>query len=118
MATPDHTAHQTVPRDIVVSNPTLEYGHIEAWSNIIASYQQKHPEHRVLIWYEGEQVYNMVSLFKKSDQLDPNAFQMSVSAPDSDWKDVPKLYRLLVEGAGPNYRQFLHKEIYQVLKLF
>ena len=110
--------HQTVPREIVVTNSTLEYGNIEAWTNIIASYRQQHPDHEVVILYEGDKVHNVVSLFKKGGALNPQGFQMAVAAPDANWKDVPKLYRYLVEGAGPSYTKFIQKEIYQVLNLF
>lgn len=109
---------QTAPRDIVITNDSLDYGNIEAWTNVIASYTQKHPDHNVLIFYEGEQVMSMVSLFKKDIELNRHAFQMAVSATDGNWRDVPKLYRYLVEGASANFQQFIEKELHQVLKLF
>ena len=51
-------------------------------------------------------------------QPNRHGFQMVVTAPDKNLKDVPKLYRFLVEGAGPNFARFIEKEMYQVLKLF
>ena len=114
----DKLANQTKPREIVITNSVLEYGNIEAWTSVIASYNQKHPDHTVLIFYDGEQVRSMISLYKKVEELNRNGFEMVVAAPDSDWKDVPKLYRYLVEGASPNFRKFIDKEIHQVLKLF
>ena len=112
------TIHQTSPREIVVTNAALEYGNIEAWTNIIASYHQRHPGHRVIIIYDGEPVSSVVSLFKMGEALNPHAFQMSVAAPDALWKDVPKLYRYLVEGGGAGYGKFLQREIHRVLNLF
>jgi hypothetical protein len=110
--------YRTVPREIVITNRTLEYGNIEAWTSIIASYRQRHPDHEVLILYEGEPVNSMLSLYKRHDKLNLNGFQLAVSAPDADWKDVPKLYRYLVEGASPAYRKFIEKEMFRVLDLF
>ena len=108
----------TKPRAIVVSNDVFVYGNIEAWINIIESYRQKHPEHRVSILYKGEPVNNLVTLFKMQRAPDDDAFELVVTAPDKSLKDVPKLYRLLVEGAGPNYERFIQKEAFKVLTLF
>ena len=109
---------QTAPRDIVVTNPSIEYGNVEAWINIIQSYNEVHPEHRVLIFYEGQPVQNLISLFKMENPANRDGFEMAVSAPDSNWKDVAKLFRFLVEGASPRFQQFINKEMYQVLSLF
>jgi hypothetical protein len=108
----------TKPRAIVVTNKALAYGNIEAWINIIESYRRRHPEHRVSILYEGEPVNNLVSLFKMQRGSSDDAFKLVVAAPDKNLKDVPKLYRLLVEGAGPDYERFIQKEAFKVLTLF
>lgn len=118
MTDAEQTSHQTAPRDIVITNSELVYGNIEAWMNIIESYQESHPHHHVEILYEGEPVHNMRTLFKFDTPPNRNAFQLVVKAPDANWKDVPKLYRFLVEGASPNYHRFIQKEMYQVLRLF
>ena len=116
--TNDTIVNTTEPREIVITNDALEFGNIEAWSNVIASYGQKHPDHQVIILYEGEVVHSVITLFKRSPNLNTHGFKLVVAAPDSNWKDVPKLYRYLVEGAGPNFNRFIHREIHQVLKLF
>ena len=116
--TTDIIVAKTEPREIVITNDALEYGNIEAWSNVIASYGQKHPDHQVIILYEGDPVHSVISLFKKSPNLNTNGFKLVVAAPDSNWKDVAKLYRYLVEGAGPNFNRFIQREIHQVRKLF
>ena len=109
---------QTAPRDIVVTNRDFTYANVEAWKNIIESYLQNHPEHDVAILYEGKTLANLITLFKMEAQPNRHGFQMVVTAPDKNLKDVPKLYRFLVEGAGPNFARFIEKEMYQVLKLF
>ena len=116
--TTDNETSQTVPREIVITNQALEFGNIEAWTSVIASYNQKHPDHEVVIIYEGQRVNSMIALYKKIEKLNRNGFEMVVAAPDENWSDVPKLYRYLVEGAGPNYRKFIEKELHTVLKLF
>lgn len=110
-------AFTTAPRTIVVTNDELVHGNIEAWMNIIASYAERHPEHVVLIYYEGEPVNNLQTLFRK-ESPNKEAFQLVVETPDGFLKDVPKLFRLLVEGAGPNYGRFIQKELHKVLDLF
>ena len=75
--------NQTVPREIVITNASVEFGNIEAWTNVIASYVQKHPEHEVVILYEGDRVNSMIALFKRAEKLNRNGFKMVVAAPDS-----------------------------------
>ena len=108
----------TAPRDIIITNRGLENGNVEAWINIIQSYKAAHPEHDVVIFYEGTAVNNMISLFKMDKAPNLNGFQMVVTARDGNLKNVPKLYRFLVEGASPRFERFLNKDMYQVLKLF
>jgi len=109
---------QTTPRDIVITNAVFTHGNLEAWMNIIQSYQRLHPEHQVVILYEGEEVNNLMSFFKLEKSPNRQGFQLVVNAPDGHRKDVPKLYRLLVDGAGPNYERYLGKEVFKVLNLF
>jgi len=109
---------QTSPRDLIVTSNPLEYGNIEAWMNIIESYHKAHNDHQVELLYEAEPVKALFSMFKMEENINRAGFQVQVFAGDGNLKDVPKLYRFLVEGGGPNYKQFLKKEVYQVLNLF
>ncbi len=108
----------TEPRPIAVTNSAFAYGNIEAWINIIGSYRREHPEHRVSILYHGEAVNNLISLFKLQAGPGEDDFHLVVAAPDRNLKDVPKLYRLLVEGASSHFGQFIQKEAFKVLDLF
>lgn len=107
----------STPRTIPISN-ILEFGNIEAWMNIIQSYKAAHPGHTVSILYQDQTVLNLVRLYRLRDSLSHDEFQLLVRAPDDDRKDVKKLFRLMVEGAGPNYKAFINKELYRVLTLF
>jgi hypothetical protein len=112
------SSQSTAPRDIIITNRGLENGNVEAWINIIQSYNAVHPDHEVVIFYEGTAVNNMISLFKMEQAPNSNGFQMVVKANDGNWKNVAKLYRFLVEGASPRFERFIIKDMYQVLKLF
>ena len=109
---------QSAPRRIVVTNDHFQFGNIEAWINIIRSYKETNPDHVVTILYNDEPIRNITSLFKMPRPIRRDAFQLVVSANDQNLDAVPKLYRLLVEGAGPDFRKFLLRDIHQVLKLF
>jgi len=106
------------PRNLVVTNELLEFGNIEAWLNIIRSYKSLHPTHRVILYYKGEVVNNLINLFKLGRPVAAEGFQLEVAAPDEDFTHEPKLFRLLVEGAGPDYERFIIHELHTVLKLF
>lgn len=109
---------ETAPRDLVITNSSIEYGNIEAWINIIESYQANHPEHEVVILYEGDPINNMTSLYKLEDNPNLHGFQMLVRSSDTEFKDIPKLYRFLVEGASANFQRYIKKEMYKTLNLF
>jgi len=106
------------PKAILVSGGALKFGNVEAWLNVISSYRMRHPAHAVRILYHGEAVMNLVDLFKKLDHPDVQGFELEVFTPDNERKDVPKLYRLLVEASTPDYQKFIAKDLYKVLPLF
>ena len=109
---------QSPRRRIVIDNEAFGMGNVEAWANIIRSYKALHPEHHVLLFYEGLQVSSMTYLFKLGRPVNRGHFEMSVAAPDQNFAHLPKLYRLLVEGASAEYQQFIVPELHRTLKLF
>jgi len=106
------------PRKIAIANADFGFGNIEAWANIIRSYQELHPGHRVTLLYQNEPVPSLTKLFKLGHQVDHEAFQVTVTAQDQDFKHLRKLHRLLVEGAGADFQKFLVPELHRTLKLF
>jgi hypothetical protein len=114
----DSPPKQSARRRIAIDNPEFGFGNIESWANIIRSYRERHPEHQVILLYEGEPVHGTTYLFKLGKAVKRDAFELIVSAPDQNFKDLPKLFRLLADGAGPDYQRFLVRELHKVLHLF
>jgi hypothetical protein len=101
---------------VVVSNELFHNGNVEAWKRIVASYNAKYPELQVYIYYEGERILDINSLFKWGKVKHGSSIQFAVSG--NDIKDVAKLQRYLVQGASHQFEAFLHGPVNSVLKLF
>jgi hypothetical protein len=101
---------------VVVQNELFHNGNVEAWKRIVASYNAKYPELQVYIYYEGERILDINSLFKWGKVKHGSAIQFAVAG--SDIKDVAKLQRYLVQGASNQFEAFLRGSMSNVLKLF
>jgi len=101
---------------VVVSNELFHNGNVEAWKRIIASYNAKYPALQVFIYYEGERILDINTLFKWGKVKHGSAIQFAVSG--NDIKDVAKLQRYLVQGASHQFEAFLHGSVNNVLRLF
>jgi len=101
---------------VVVQNELFHNGNVEAWKRIIESYKTKYPELEVYIYYEGERIININSLFKWGKVKHGSTIQFAVAGRDI--KDVAKLQRYLMQGASPQFEAFLKGPVSTVLKLF
>jgi hypothetical protein len=101
---------------VVVSNELFHNGNVEAWKRIIASYNAKYPALEVFIYYDGERIMDINSLFKWGKVKHGSCIQFAISGDDI--KDVAKLQRYLVQGASSQFEAFLHGPVNNVLKLF
>ena len=101
---------------VVVANELFHNGNVEAWKRIIASYSAKYPTLQVYIYYEGERILDINTLFKWGKVKHGSSIQFAVSG--NDIKDVAKLQRYLVQGASHQFEAFLHGPVNNVLKLF
>ena len=101
---------------VVVSNELFHNGNVEAWKRIVASYKAKYPALEVYIYYEGERILDINSLFKWGKVKHGSAIQFAVAG--NDIKDVAKLQRYLVQGASHQFEAFLHGSVSNVLRLF
>ena len=101
---------------VVVSNELFHNGNVEAWKRIVASYNDKYPELQVYIYYDGERILDINSLFKWGKVKHGSSIQFAVAG--NEIKDVAKLQRYLVQGASNEFEAFLHGSVSSVLKLF
>jgi hypothetical protein len=109
-------ARMTPMYSVTVTNELFHNGNVEAWKRIISSYNAKYPGLQVYIYYEGERILDINSLFKWGKVKHGSAIQFAVAG--AEIKDVAKLQRYLAQGAGNQFEAFLHGPVSAVLKLF
>ena len=101
---------------VVVSNELFHNGNVEAWKKIISSYNAKYPELQVFIYYEGERILDINTLFKWGKVKHGSSIQFAVMG--SEVKDVAKLQRYLIQGASNSFEGFLKGQASTALRLF
>jgi len=116
-AKPPANPKKMTPRyAVVVQNELFHNGNVEAWKKIIASYNAKHPALDVYIYYEGERIQDINSLFKWGKVKHGTAIEFAVAGDQI--QDVAKLQRYLAQGASQMFEAFLKGPVNSVLKLF
>jgi len=113
---PAAPAKMTPRYAVVVQNELFHNGNVEAWKKIIASYNAKHPDLVVYIYYEGERILDINSLFKWGKVKHGTAIDFAVAGDQI--QDVAKLQRYLAQGASKMFEAFLKGPVNSVLKLF
>jgi hypothetical protein len=101
---------------VVVQNELFHNGNVEAWKRIVASYKAKYPALEVFIYYEGERILDINSLFKWGKVKHGSAIEFAVAG--NEIKDVAKLQRYLAQGASNMFEAFLKGSVSSVLRLF
>ncbi len=101
---------------IPVTNELFHNGNVEAWKKIIQSYNTKHPHLEVYIYYDGERIHDIHSLFKWGKVKHGSTILFAVKGEDI--KDVAKLQRYLRQGASPMFEAFLKFPVNKILNLF
>jgi hypothetical protein len=101
---------------VAVSNECFHNGNVEAWKRIIESYNVKYPDLKVYIYYEGERILDINSLFKWGKVKHGSSIQFAVAGDGI--KDVSKLQRYLAHGASNRFEAFLSASPGMALKLF
>jgi hypothetical protein len=101
---------------VVVQNELFHNGNVEAWKRIVASYKAKYPALEVYIYYDGERILDINSLFKWGKVKHGSAIEFAVAG--AEIKDVAKLQRYLSQGASFQFEAFLHGPVGAALKLF
>ncbi|MDR1143561.1 MAG: hypothetical protein LBK77_04980 [Spirochaetaceae bacterium] len=115
-AAPTGPVKMTPRYAVVVQNELFHNGNVEAWKRIVASYNAAHPDLTVYIYYEGERILDINSLFKWGKVKHGSAIEFAVAG--NEIKDVAKLQRYLSQGASHQFEAFLHGPVNNVLKLF
>jgi len=101
---------------VVVTNELFHNGNVEAWKRIIRSYNAKYPHNRVIVFYDGEQIVDINTLFKWGKVKHGSSIQFAVSGEEI--KDLSKLSKYFAEGASPRFEAFLRGSPSTVLNLF
>ncbi|MDR2210143.1 MAG: hypothetical protein LBO65_01550 [Spirochaetaceae bacterium] len=115
-AAPTGPVRMTPRYAVVVQNELFHNGNVEAWKRIVASYNAKYPNLQVYIYYDGERILDINSLFKWGKVKHGSAIEFAVAG--SDIKDVAKLQRYLAQGASHQFEAFLKGPVNNVLRLF
>ncbi|HQO22520.1 MAG TPA: hypothetical protein PLM72_05530 [Spirochaetota bacterium] len=101
---------------VQVTNELFHNGNVEAWKKIIESYKTKYPGLDVKVFYEGEAINDLNTLFKWGKVKHHGLIFIQVVGEDI--KGVSKLQKYLFEGASQRFEQFLHGPVGSVLNLF
>jgi len=101
---------------VVVQNELFHNGNVEAWKKIILSYKTRHPNLEVYIYYEGERILDINSLFKWGKVKHGSAIEFAIAG--NEIQDVAKLQRYLAQGSSNMFEAFLRGGPTTVLKLF
>jgi hypothetical protein len=99
-----------------VTNELFHNGNVEAWKRIIASYNAKHPDLQVLVYYDGERIMDINALFKWGKVKHGSTIQFAIAGEDIS--DVAKLQRYLSQGASHLFEAFLKGPVNSVMALF
>ncbi|GHV60853.1 hypothetical protein AGMMS49587_03530 [Spirochaetia bacterium] len=111
-----NAARMTPRYSVTVTNELFHNGNVEAWKRIIQSYKTKYPELQVCIYYEGERILDINSLFMWGKVKHGSSIQFAVAG--NGIADVAKLQRYLAQGASNQFEAFLRNAVSDSLKLF
>ncbi|MBN1524370.1 MAG: hypothetical protein JW904_07810 [Spirochaetales bacterium] len=101
---------------IPVTNELFHNGNVEAWKKIIESYTTKYADLDVYIFYEGERIHDINTLFKWGKVKHGSSILIAVAG--NDIQDVAKLQRYLKQGASHMFEAFLRFPVNHILNLF
>ncbi len=99
-----------------VTNELFHNGNVEAWKKIIQSFSVKNPGLDVFIFYDGERIHDINTLFKWGKVKHGSSIMFAVAGENI--RDVAKLQRYLFQGASPKFEDFLRFPVNKVLNLF
>ena len=106
----------TPKHGVQVSNELFHNGNVEAWRNIIESYEHSHPGSTILLYHNGQRIKHISALFKWGKVKVGDSIFFSIVGEEI--KSVAKLKNYLTQGASPGYKNFIKKEVGSILQLF
>ncbi len=101
---------------VQVTNELFHNGNVEAWRNIIESYEKKHFGSTILLYHNDQRIKHISALFKWGKVKVGDSIYFSIVGEDI--KDVAKLKKYLYQGASPSYIYFIKKDVNVTLRLF
>jgi hypothetical protein len=101
---------------VPVTNELFHNGNVEAWKRIIQSYETANPGCEVMVFYDGERIHDINTLFKWGKVKHGSAILFAVAGEEI--KDVAKLQRYFRTGASSRFEDFLKFPVNTVLNLF
>jgi hypothetical protein len=101
---------------ITVTNELFHNGNVEAWKKIIESYETYHEGLKVFVFYDGERINDLNTLFKWGKVKRGTAIMIAVAGEDI--RDVAKLQKYLRQGASHLFEAFLKGAPNKILQLF
>jgi len=101
---------------VPVTNELFHNGNVEAWKRIIASFQNKYPDLQIFVYYDGERITDINSLFKWGKVKHGSCIQFVVVGENI--QDVAKLKRYFTQGASNMFEAFLQGAPGTILRLF
>lgn len=101
---------------VLVTNELFHNGNVEAWKRIIESFKTKHPDLEVYVYYDGERITNLNSLFTWGKVKRGTCIEFKVAG--EELQDVAKLHRYLRQGASNMFEAFLKFPVNTILPLF
>lgn len=113
---PTGNKRMTPTYSVPVTNELFHNGNVEAWKKVIESYETKYPGCEVVVFYDGERIHDINTLFKWGKVKHGSTILFAVVGESI--KDVAKLQRYLRQGASPQFEAFLRVPVNTVLKLF
>lgn len=116
-AKPSGGARNLTPKySVQVTNELFHNGNVEAWKNIIESYETAHPGCKVIVYHEGELIQDLNSLFKWGKVKHGGLIMFQVAG--NTIKNVSRLQKYLHEGASKRYESFTKHDLNRTLNLF
>ncbi len=113
---PQTSKNLTPKYSVQVTNELFHNGNVEAWKNVVESYEIAHPGCRVIVFHEGELIQDLNSLFKWGKVKHGGVIFFQVAG--NNIKNVSRLQKYLHEGASKRYETFIKQDVYKTLNLF